>query len=141
MNKRLDRNTSTTIQQEHYSDFMNNLDLNPITGLLAKVTNEDAVKQSLKNLIYTNRTERFYNPFIGSRLRSLMFEPMDSVTQQLLSKEINETISNNEPRVEILNVIVTPREDQNRYDIKIVFRLINRPEQTLDLNLSLKRVR
>ena len=141
MNKRIDRLTATKIQQEHYSDFMNNFDLNPITGLLGKVTNEDAVKQSLKNLLYTNRTERFYNAYIGGRLRSLMFEPMDHVTIQLIQKEVIETIENNEPRVSKVDCVVKPNEDENAYHATIYFTIINIPDQNFSLNLILKRVR
>lgn len=133
--------TLTEKQQEYYSDFMINFDLNPITGYLAKLTNEDSVKQALKNLVLTNRGERFYNSFIGSRVSSLLFEPMDSVTQTSIENEIRETILNNEPRVELIDIKAIPDFDNNAYNIKIIFSLINKLSEPQELNIVLKRVR
>jgi phage baseplate assembly protein W len=70
--------------REYFSDFMANFDKNPVTGNLARVTNEDAIKQSLRNLVLTNRTERFYQPHIGSKVQSLLFDPMGPETEDLL---------------------------------------------------------
>lgn len=141
MNKRLDRYSPTVVQSEYYSDFMNNLDLNPITGILAKVSNEDSIKQALKNLILTRRTERPYQPFIGSRITSLLFEPIDSVTINSIKNEIEETIRNNEPRVSLNEVVVTPDETNNSYNVSIYFSIINISTEPEILNLILKRVR
>lgn len=133
--------TLTEKQQEYYSDFMINFDLNPITGYLAKLTNEDSVKQALKNLVLTNRGERFYNSFIGSRVSSLLFEPIDSVTQTSIENEIKETILNNEPRVDLIDIKAIPDFDNNAYNIKIIFSLINKLSEPQELNIVLKRVR
>jgi phage baseplate assembly protein W len=141
MTNRSDHYTIKTKQVEVYSDFHMNMELNPITGFLARVTNEESIKQSLKCLVLTQRTERFYNKYIGTRLRALMFEPMDSVTEDSIRNEILETISNNEPRVEDVNVDVKGDESKNSYNIIIYYSIINIPQQTYSLNLILKRVR
>lgn len=133
--------TLTEKQQEYYSDFMINFDLNPITGYLGKLTNEDSVKQALKNLVLTNRGERFYNSFIGSRVSSLLFEPIDSVTQTSIENEIKETILNNEPRVDLIDIKAIPDFDNNAYSIKIIFSLINKLSEPQELNIVLKRAR
>lgn len=135
-----DRFTINTKQQELYSDFTINFDLNPITGFLAKVTNEDSVKQALKSLLLTKRTERFYDSYAGSRLNSLLFEPMDSVTANAIRSEIQETIQNNEPRVTNVEIDVRPNQDQNSYEVYIFFEVINIPDKQLNLTLVLKRV-
>lgn len=132
-------------KQEFYSDFLINFDKNPITGVLAKVTNEDSIKQSLKNLILTNRTERFYDPLIGSKIQSLLFEPLDLFTADVLKDEITTTIKNYEPRVTIHTIEVTPADlfkatSENGYNISIVFSTINIPQETR-LDFFLSRVR
>ena len=71
---RADKNTLEQKKREIYSDFLNNFDQNPFTGVLARVTNEESVAQSLKNITLTNRGERFYNSNKGSRIRSSLFE-------------------------------------------------------------------
>jgi phage baseplate assembly protein W len=127
-------------KKEFYSDFLINFDMNPITGTLARVTNEDSVKQSLKNLILTNRTERPYNPLIGSRINSLLFDPLDSYTAQNIKEEIEETIKAFEPRAVLHEVFVSADEDNNGFTVNIIFSTINIPQETR-IELFLQRVR
>lgn len=127
-------------KQEFYSDFLINFDTNPITGVLARSTNEDSIKQALKNLLLTNFTERFYEPLVGSRINALLFEPFSIITELSLKTEIENSIKNNEPRVIIHDVSVSAKEDENGYLINIVFSTINIP-QTTQLELFLQRVR
>ena len=140
----LDRSARYTIktkQLELYSDFLINFDLNPITGFIARVTNEDSVKQSLKTLILTRRGERFYDSVAGSRVYSLLFELLDTVTIDKIKSEILETIKNNEPRVQHASVDVIPSADENSVNVKVFYDVINIPNQTFTLNLILERVR
>lgn len=139
MTQRADKFTIRTKKIEKYSDFTNNLGLNPITGFLAKVSDEESIKQSIKNLLYTQRTERPYNSFIGSRLRHLLFEPVDDVTEQSLRKEITETLNNNEPRVKLVEIII--KALNNEYNITIIYNILNIPNEAFSLNLTFKRVR
>lgn len=127
-------------KKEFYSDFLINFDMNPITGTLARVTNEDSVKQSLKNLILTNRTERPYNPIFGSRINSLLFDPLDSYTAQNIKEEIEETIKAFEPRAILHEVFVSADEDNNGFVVNIIFSTINIPQETR-IELFLQRVR
>lgn len=130
-----------TQKAEIYSDFLNNLDLNPVTGYLAKATNANAVKQSIRNLILTTKTERFYRSDIGSKIHALLFEPVDAVTTDLLRTTITETIENNEPRAKLLNVHIEPSSEMNAYFINVYFEVINIPNNQFELNLVLRRVR
>lgn len=127
-------------KKEFYSDFLINFDMNPVTGTLARVTNEDSVKQSLKNLILTNRTERPYNPLLGSRINALLFDPLDTFTAQSIKEEIEETIKAFEPRVVLNDVSVYPDEDNNGFTVNIIFSTINIPQETR-IELFLQRVR
>jgi phage baseplate assembly protein W len=124
----------------YYSDFLNGFDVNPLTGLLAQVNNEDAVKQSIRNWVLTDRYERYEQPDKGSKLRSLLFENFDPIVQQQIIDNITETINNCEPRAELISVVAQPDYDNNQYIIGIVFALINIP-QVLSLDIILKRVR
>lgn len=122
-----------------YSDFLNNFDQNPVTGYLARVTNVEAVKQSIRNLILTNKNERPYQPYIGSKIRSLLFEPMDSVTEETLRVTIQETVEQ-EPRANLLSVRIKAEPSLNGYLVSIIFSMINIPEQ-IELQIILRRVR
>lgn len=122
-----------------YSDFLPNFDLNPVTGNLAKVTNENSVKQSIRNLILTNRGEVPYSPLHGSRIRSLLFELNSPSINSLLDKEIRETIDMFEPRVNIVNIKID-NDGGEEITVTIAFNTINSPEIT-EMSIILERVR
>jgi phage baseplate assembly protein W len=138
---RAEKFTPVTEQREYYSDFLMDLDQNPITGNLARVTNEESIKQALKNLILTTRMERPYKPLVGSRINSLLFEPAELGLVDSIMSEIRETININEPRVVLENVLAewSPL-DANALLVTIVFSTINNPEVT-SMEVILQRVR
>lgn len=138
---RADRFTPRSKQAEYYSDFLIDFDRNPISGELARVTNERSVIRAMKNLILTNLGERPFQSDIGSRIKHLLFEPMDDVTVDLLKEAIKTTITQHEPRVILLLADVTPNYDNNHYDIKITFALKNAASEVLSFSTVLKRVR
>jgi phage baseplate assembly protein W len=138
---RADKYTPFTEKKEYYSDFLIIFDENPITGNLARVTNEESVKQSIRNLILTNRSERLFQPLAGSRINSLLFENFDSSLVSSIETEIRETISLYEPRANIERVNITESQiDNNSLEITILFSIINIP-QIIEMTLFLKRVR
>ena len=138
---RADRITPKQKQSEYYSDFLMNLDLNPISGEVAKVTNERAIIRALKNLINTNRGERPFQPDLGCGLKRLLFEPIDDVPTDLIKTEITTTITQHEPRVILMQVDAQVREDLDAYVITITFALVNAPSQVFNFATVLKRVR
>jgi phage baseplate assembly protein W len=138
---RADKFTGKDKKEELYSDFLMNLDLNPISGEIARTTNERAVIRAMKNLIFTNRGERITSSNIGCGLKRLLFEPFDTVTTDLIRTEINTTITQYEPRVRLLLVDVQPQEEQDAYQVSITFAMVNAPSQALQFSTVLKRVR
>jgi hypothetical protein len=132
--------TQTYNQQERYSDFLLSFDKNPQTGNLGRVLNEQSVKQALRSLILTDLGERFYAPTIGSKIKSALFDPIDAATADLIRTTIYQAVQNNEPRVNLIEVVVADDADNNRYVVNIIFNLINIPD-VIQLDLLLKRVR
>ena len=131
----------TQIQkQEYFSDFLNNFDSHPINNSLAKVINENSVKQSIRNLILTNLGERLFQPTIGSNIYRSLFEPNDIITAENITAFTKSTISQNEPRALILEVNVYPNFDRNAFNVNVVFSLIN-SNTPIQLSVILKRVR
>lgn len=137
---RSDRYTSLTDKPIFYADFTNNLDLNPLTGYLAKTTNDNAVKNAVKNLVLTGNGERFFDSTIGSKMATLLFEPIDPITAESVRTTIEEAIVNHEPRAKLISIDVQPNAENNSYYVKIIFKIINIPED-ITLNLVLNRVR
>lgn len=131
----------TQIQrQEYFSDFLNNFDSHPVNNTLAKVSNENSVKQSIRNLILTNLGERLFQPTIGSNIRHSLFEPNDVITAENITNFVKSTINQNEKRAFLMSVQVYPNPDKNAFNVNVIFSLINN-NTPIQLNVILKRVR
>lgn len=138
---RADTFTGSKKQIEYFSDFMTSFAKTPVGNQLARVTNEQAVMQSLKNLIRTNLGERLFQPTVGSDVMATLFELNTDEARDSLELFISNTVENNEPRVNLLQTIVnTDGINENQIEITLIYNLINNPTE-LTLNLVLKRVR
>lgn len=137
---RADKYTQIGKKQEYFSDFLDNFDKHPITNNIARITNEESIKQSLKNLVLTNLGERVFEPTIGSNIRAAMFEQNDVVSAEIIINAIKNTVRFNEPRVELLDVLANPDPDNYGFNVSIVFSIINNPDPIV-LEFLLKRVR
>lgn len=107
---------------------------------ISKKVGEEAIKRSIRNLIFTNFYDRLFQPRIGSNIYKLLFSTVTDVTAILISDAIKEVITNFEPRCEILSVDVIPSEDLNGYSATITYQLLNRPEP-LVTEVFLERIR
>lgn len=137
---RADLYSPNNLQQVYLSDFSTDFSLNPVTGFLAKVNNEQDAKQMLRNLVLTNMGERPYQPLVGSKVYNLLFEPADSVTMSMLESTIAQTIINNLPFINLIGVLITDLSDSNSYAITITFSIIN-SVNPVTLDIIIKRVR
>lgn len=121
---------------EVYSDFLHAFLPHPNTGQITRRTNVDAVKQSIRNIVLTNKYERLRNPTFGGNIRRYLFEPFTATTSAELEQEIRETIERYEPRADIDQIEVTPNEDNNSIAVSIVFYVVmERDAQRVDLTL------
>jgi phage baseplate assembly protein W len=123
-----------------YSDFFKDLTVNPVSNDLAFRTNEEAIKESLRNLILTDRGERLMQPNLGSDVRSSLFENATPVTLKILEERVREVINNFEPRVSLIDVDVTSFYDDNKVQVTIYFYVKNR-EDPLSVDVFIERVR
>ena len=126
--------------KEIYSDFMTNFNAHPNTGMLLKRTNVEAVKRSIRNLLSTDKGERFFAPDFGGNIKKYLFEPADSVTKENLKVSISETLKKYEPRAIVDEIRISLSNDEQTYNIDIIFRVINNPDPAL-LQIKLDRVR
>ena len=123
-----------------FTDLDLNFNIHPTTKDINKFKNENAVINSVKNLVLTNHYERPFQPDLGSNLKRLLFEQVDNATASLLEREITETIENFEPRVQIKDVTASGFPDDNGYKVKLEFYLINTPGP-ISVDFFLERVR
>ena len=120
--------TVTVKTTRQYKDLDLAFTMHPIKKDVTKHVDEMAVINSVKNLISTSRYERPFQPLLGSGVRNLLFENMDSITASVLQREIIQTLDNFEPRVSVKEVNVSPDYDNNTYRIGMTFFIINRTE-------------
>jgi phage baseplate assembly protein W len=124
-----------------YRDIALSFEKNSSTKDVIVKKDVDAVKQSVKNLILTNHFERPFHPEIGSGISSLLFEPLDPITANSLSRVIGEVITNFEPRAQLVSVDAKPNLDANSYEVTISFRVVNVPGELVSLTTMLERSR
>lgn len=123
-----------------YSDFHKDLTLSPVNFDLARKVDEESIKESMKNLILTDRGERLFQPNIGCGIRRILFENAGPETSILAKQLIKETIEAYEPRVNLIGVDVIFNIDLNNANIIITFNVINK-EEPIVFNITLDRVR
>ena len=124
-----------------YKDLNLHFTRNPVTGDVATVTDVNAVKRSIRNLLLTNHYERPFHPEIGSDIPALLFENFGPITGNQLSRNIEEMILNFEPRARVETVECFPVPDSNRYDVRIYFYVENLPTELIEFQTILESVR
>ena len=124
-----------------YKDLDLNFGRNVVTNDVNKLTDVEAVKRSVRNLINTNHYERAFHPEIGSDVRSMLFEPMTPIIAAIIARKIEDVIQNFEPRCRLVSVRALPDLDRNIYNVSIEFYVINAPTELVDLSVMLERIR
>lgn len=127
----------------HTTDFAD-LDFNftklSNTSDVAKKSDVEAIKQSMRSLIFTRNYERPFQPYLGCTVSQLLFENNTPMTRRMIEKTINEVITNHEPRVNISAVDVVDGGDNNEYRVRIYFYVVNHTQQEV-LETFLQRTR
>jgi len=106
-----------------------------------KITDVQAVKRSIRNLVLLNHYEKPFHPEIGSGVRDMLFELMTPVTAQILARKIQDVIENYEPRARLVGVRANPNLDRNEYNVTIEFYVVNAPTELVELDVILERLR
>ena len=107
-----------------YKDLDLDFGRNIVTNDVNKLTDVEAVKRSVRNLINTNHFERPFNPELGGNVRAMLFEPMTPLTALNLQRKVEEVLNNFEPRAKITQIIADPDIDRNAYRLSIKFYVI-----------------
>ena len=124
-----------------YKDLNLNFSTNPITQDVTAVTDVNAVKRSVRNLLLTNHYDRPFHPEIGSNIQNLLFQNFGPITGNQLSRAIEEMITNFEPRARVETVECYPISDTNSYDVRVYFYVENLPAELQEFQTILEMVR
>jgi phage baseplate assembly protein W len=123
-----------------YKDLDLSFGRNTVTNDVNKLTDVEAVKRSVRNLINTSHFERPFHPEIGSNVRAMLFEPMTPLTALNLQRKVQEVLVNFEPRIRLVQIAARPDIDRNSYDLAIYFYVIGSNE-LITVQTFLERLR
>jgi phage baseplate assembly protein W len=124
-----------------FKDISLSFDPHPVTKDLPILTNERAIIRSVRNLVETIPTERFFNSLLGSDVRRSLFEFVDYGTASIVENQIKTTVNNFEPRVDNLIVGAIPRPDDNSFEVTVIFDIIGQEFPTQQFTFLLEATR
>ncbi len=107
-----------------FKDISMTFQVNPLNYDLIGLKNESAIARSVRNLVFTIPGERFFNENLGSKVSRSLFENMDEISSSVIQDEITNTINNYEPRVNLIDVDVSPNYDENEFNVTINYRIV-----------------
>ena len=135
------------LNNESNNNVRQNIDLDLFFGKKSSdldvntVTDIQAVKRSIRNLVLMYTYEKPFHPEISSGVRDMLFELMTPVTAALLARQIQDVIENFEPRARLVGVKAIPDYDRNSYTVSVEFYIVNAPTELVDLTIMLERLR
>ena len=123
--------------KQEFKDISMSFQTNPLNDDLIALKNSSAIARSIRNIVFTQPGEKFFNPNFGSRISESLFENIDDASADVIRDEIRNSIRNFEPRVNLLSVIVRPNFDFNEMNVTIEYEIIgiDIPPQQLDFVL------
>ena len=124
-----------------FKDLSMSFQVNPLNYDLIAIKNETAIARSIRNLVFTLPGERFFNENLGSRVSRVLFENIDEITASVLKDEIKSTIDNYEPRVDLINVEVSPNYDENEFYATITYNIVGIDVLPQQLSFALQPTR
>jgi phage baseplate assembly protein W len=124
-----------------FKDLSMSFQVNPINYDLIALKNESAIARSIRNLVLTYPGERFFNENLGSKVSRSLFENIDEISSSVIKDEIENTINNYEPRVDLIDVIVDPDYDNNNFNVTVNYYIIGIDVLPQQLSFALQPTR
>ena len=124
-----------------FKDISMTFQVNPLNYDIIGLKNESAIARSVRNLVFTLPGERFFNENLGSKVSRSLFENMDEISASVIQDEITNTINNYEPRVNLINVVVSPNYDENEFNVTINYRIVGIDVLPQQLSFALQPTR
>ena len=105
------------------------------------LTDVQAVKRSIRNLVQLNTYEKPFHPEIAGDVRALLFENMTPLTSAVIARKVQDVIENFEPRARLTGVQAIPDFDRNAYEVTVYFYVVNAPTELVEVDTLLERLR
>ena len=124
-----------------FKDISMTFQRHPLTDDLIALKNEQAIARSLRNIVFTTPGEKFFNETFGSRISNALFDNVDDISASLIIDEIRQSITNFEPRVDLIDVKAEPNFDNNEFNVRIVYHIVGVDVPRQDLQFVLQQTR
>ena len=128
-------------QSRRFKDISLSFKRHPVTNDILALTNEDAIKRSVRNLVETINEERFFNSLLGSRVRESLFEVPDNTIRATLKAQIENSILNFEPRVNLTDVIINHPNDTNDLEVTVRYDIVGQESTPQEITFILQPTR
>ena len=134
-------NNDITRNARQYTDLDLNFTRKNSNSDVNILTDVQAVKRSLRNLVLLNYYEKPFHPEIAGGVRQMLFENMTPTVAIIIAKQIEQVIANYEPRARLVSIRAIPNYDKNSYEVNIEFYIVNTPTELVDMSVMLERLR
>ena len=124
-----------------FKDLSMTFQVNPVNYDLIALKNETAIARSIRNLVFTYPGEKFFNENLGSKVSRSLFENIDEISASVIKDEIENTIRNYEPRVNLIDVVVTPNYDNGEFNVTVNYRIVGIDVLPQQLSFALQPTR
>ena len=124
-----------------FKDLSMTFQVNPLKYDLISLNNESAIARSIRNLVLTYPGERFFDENLGSRVSRSLFENIDEITASIVKDEIENTIRNYEPRVDLIEVRVFPNYNEDEFNVTIIYNIVGIDVLPQQLSFALQPTR
>ena len=124
-----------------FKDISMIFQVNPLNYDLITLKNESAISRSIRNIVFTLPGEKFFNETFGSRVSRSLFQNIDEISASIIRDEIRNSITNYEPRVELIDVQTKPDYDNGEFNVTIVYRIVGVDVPTQQLEFALQPTR
>jgi len=124
-----------------FKDLSMSFQISPLNYDLLAIKNETAIARSIRNLVLTLPGERFFNENLGSKVNRILFDNIDDFTASVIRDEIQNVIDTYEPRINLLNVNVSPNYDTLEFNVTIEYEIVGIDVLPQQLSFALQQTR
>ena len=124
-----------------FKDISMTFQANPLNNDLIGLKNENAIARSVRNIVFTLPGEKFFDEDFGSNISQSLFENIDEISAAEIVEEIEQSLINYEPRINLLNVRAFPNFDNNQFDVRIIYEIIGASVPPQELQFALQSTR
>tara|TARA_A100001011_G_scaffold400269_1_gene513693 strand:+ start:2558 stop:2959 length:402 start_codon:yes stop_codon:yes gene_type:complete len=124
-----------------FKDISLSFSPHPVTKDLPILKNERSISRSVRNIVETIPTEKFFNPDFGSDVYKSLFDFVDSGTAGIIQDQIKTSVENYEPRVDNVEVEVDPFPDSNQFEVTVIYDIVGQEFPTQEYSFILEATR